>query len=303
MKQYTNESKYPNLSNTTNVKGKPRKGIIKKNAHQPVLTDSSSPIVIPKDTDKKSLFVYTDGSTLNNGQANNRGSYAYIVVENGKTLHEYSKAITNTTNNRCEMHGVIEAIQYLEENHKEVPATIYSDSQYCVRGINEWASAWHQRGYTGIKNPEEWKVLYALAKSNPHIKVCWVKGHSTNIYNQRCDTLCTQAYDKVEVTPIGNTPDNQQGAYINHKDGNLNNNEPANLEIVDIAANKRKVSKKEVYKGPTPEAIVEKVWKEKKKLDEPNKLLLEVYELALTDGDPIPTLLKITAYLVKSKLI
>lgn len=200
-----------------NVKGKNQYilGMPKKKAHQPNLSESGPAIVIPKDKEKNSIVCYTDGSCKDNGKTINKGSYAFIVVENGKTLHEYSRAITNTTNNKCEMQAITDCILYIEENCTNVPMTIYSDSQYCIRGINEWASGWSKRGYTGIKNPKEWEQLYTLVKRNPQLKFCWVKGHSTNVYNQRCDQLCTEAYTPVQAKTL---PDNWK-PFISREEG------------------------------------------------------------------------------------
>lgn len=164
----------------------------KRSAQQPYLSDSSKPIIVPKV--KESICIYTDGSTLNNGQENNKGSYAFIVVENGNIIYEYSRCIENTTNNRCELTAITDAIRWIQENLGTESISIYSDSEYCVKGLNIWSKAWRNKSFIGIKNPDMWREICALADNNTHIKYRWVKGHADNPYNNRCDELCNLAY-------------------------------------------------------------------------------------------------------------
>jgi ribonuclease HI len=73
---------------------------------------------------------------------------------------------------------------------------IYSDSKYVVQAVMEkWLDKWIATDFKGgKKNSDLWKQYYELA--NPHqIKFIWVKGHASNLYNQRCDELATSAAD------------------------------------------------------------------------------------------------------------
>ena len=175
-------------------------GTGKKTNKQLVFSESGPPIKLNR-IESERIVCYTDGSTLNNGQIPNRGSYAFIVVEKNKILYEYSRAITNTTNNRCEMQAITDCIMYLEENLPGIAVTIYSDSQYCIRGINEWSKSWIKKGFSGIANADEWRQLKTVVDRNPHLTFCWIKGHSTSIYNNHCDRLCQEAYGKTVKEP------------------------------------------------------------------------------------------------------
>jgi len=74
--------------------------------------------------------------------------------------------------------------------------TIYSDSQYIVKALNEgWLNKWMATNFSkGKKNKDLWVRFYNLYKQH-HIKFVWVKGHAENINNNRCDELATAAAD------------------------------------------------------------------------------------------------------------
>lgn len=87
---------------------------------------------------EKGLLIFSDGGALNNpGPA----ASAFVVVEDGKIIHKFSKRIGETTNNVAEYQAVIFALEWLKEN-KEVlnsqPSTINFnlDSQLVVHQLN-----------------------------------------------------------------------------------------------------------------------------------------------------------------------
>ena len=72
---------------------------------------------------------------------------------------------------------------------------VYSDSQLCVKTVNEWAAGWEARGWkrkTGpIANLELVKELYALANAHPQAKLQWIKAHDGSRWNEYADTLAS----------------------------------------------------------------------------------------------------------------
>src|SRR3989442_1454690 len=49
-----------------------------------------------------------------------------------------------TTNNRMELAALIAAYELLPA---DAAVTVYSDSQLCVKTVNEWAAGWERRGW------------------------------------------------------------------------------------------------------------------------------------------------------------
>ena len=136
------------------------------------------------------ITLYTDGAARGNpGQ----GGYG-VVLMYGNHKKELSQGFKHTTNNRMELWAVIAGLEAITK--REIPVTIYSDSQYIVNSINKgWLETWMKTNFKGgKKNPDLWKQYHALAKHFT-ISIVWVKGHADNPYNNRCDELATAAAD------------------------------------------------------------------------------------------------------------
>lgn len=136
------------------------------------------------------LIIYTDGSSRRNPGP---GGFGAILIW-GQKQKEVSGGYRLTTNNRMELLGVITALETLTK--KNISLTIYTDSQYIVKAINEgWLNTWVRTNFKGgKKNKDLWLRFYDLAKDFKII-FKWVKGHADNRFNNRCDELATQAAD------------------------------------------------------------------------------------------------------------
>lgn len=134
--------------------------------------------------------IWTDGSCPEN--PGGPGGWAFVCVHNETVVGEVSGGLGSTTNNVMEMMAVIEAIAFMEREFTFVQEfKVISDSQYVVRGINEYmrnwkARGWHKRG--GLKNKELWQTMYKIV--NPaRMEFEWVKGHVGIKHNERADEL------------------------------------------------------------------------------------------------------------------
>ena len=133
--------------------------------------------------------IYTDG-----GCRGNPGPGAWAVViyngENPTFLGDYHP---KTTNNQMELIALLEAIKWCSIN--DIPATIYSDSSYCVQGINTWMHAWNRGNWKKPKkNKELWKKVHQ-AYRNFNGNVYWVRGHNGNIGNEKADEVVKSLLD------------------------------------------------------------------------------------------------------------
>ena len=93
-----------------------------------------------------------------------------------------------------ELMAVIAGLEALKKKNLDV--TIYSDSQYIVKALNEgWLNKWIATNFAkGKKNKDLWVRFYDLYQQQ-HVKFVWVKGHADNVNNNRCDELATAAAD------------------------------------------------------------------------------------------------------------
>ena len=140
----------------------------------------------------KSVTVYTDGACSGNPGP---GGWA-AVLRYGSAEKELSGGERATTNNRMELTAVIRALGALKE---PCAVTVYTDSQYIARAINEnWLAKWKRAGFTkkgGLKNAELWQELDSLLLRH-QVTFKWVKGHADNELNNRCDRLAVAQRDK-----------------------------------------------------------------------------------------------------------
>jgi ribonuclease HI len=137
-----------------------------------------------------SITIYTDGAARGNPGP---GGYG-IVLMYGQHKKELSAGYRLTTNNRMELLAVITALETLKT--AQIPITVYSDSQYIINSVQKgWLKTWVATGFKGgKKNKDLWMRYYQLAKKFT-VNFVWVKGHASNPYNNRCDTLATTAAD------------------------------------------------------------------------------------------------------------
>jgi ribonuclease HI len=136
------------------------------------------------------IIIYTDGAARGNPGP---GGYG-IVLMYGAHKKEMAAGYRLTTNNRMELLAVITALETLKK--KDIPVTIYSDSQYVINSVQKgWLNTWVATNFKGgKKNKDLWLRYYKLSR---HINVnfVWVKGHASNVWNNRCDELATAAAD------------------------------------------------------------------------------------------------------------
>ena len=143
---------------------------------------------------KKQVLLTTDGACIGNPGP---GGWACILRYKGHT-RELSGSEGSTTNNRMELKAVIEGLRALKQS---CSITVRTDSRYVRDGITKWvhnwkANAWQRHvkgeGKQPVKNRDLWEELDLLTE-NHEITWLWVKGHSTDEDNNRCDDLANQA--------------------------------------------------------------------------------------------------------------
>ena len=133
------------------------------------------------------VAIYTDGAAKGNP---GKGGYG-IVLLSGKHRKELSKGFRLTTNNRMELLAVIVSLEALKKKPESV--IVYSDSKYVVDAVEKkWVFGWEKTNFNKKKNPDLWiRFLKIYRQHNVTFK--WVKGHSDNAENNRCDFLAVEA--------------------------------------------------------------------------------------------------------------
>ncbi len=133
------------------------------------------------------VAIYTDGSALGNP---GRGGYGIVLLAPPHHRKELSAGFRLTTNNRMELMAVCVALEALK-----VPCevTVYSDSRYVVDAVDKgWVFGWERKRFKDKKNPDLWMRFLQVYRRH-RVKMVWVKGHASNVENNRCDQLAVAA--------------------------------------------------------------------------------------------------------------
>lgn len=170
--------------------GVPGKNTSKKTGSKDNKNNGAS-VDIQKELDKGHVVLYTDGGCLNNPGP---GGYGAVLIR-GEQRRELSAGFRRTTNNRMELTACIEGLKAIKKPAKVI---LFSDSQYVVNGITKgWARRWKQKGWMRrvdqlAENYDLWDQL--LEQCDIHdVTFSWVRGHTGNEGNERCDQLAGQA--------------------------------------------------------------------------------------------------------------
>lgn len=169
------------------------------------------------------LVIFCDGACEPNPGA---GGWAFVVYRDGVEIHSECGGDPVSTNNIMEMTGALMALRWIAIartsvsnllNKRATAARLLCDSQYVVKGCNEWRHGWKAKGWkrggpkakdknSVIANLDLWKELDAALTATP-ITLEWVKGHAGTKGNERADELADMgrldALTLAETEPAG----------------------------------------------------------------------------------------------------
>ncbi len=135
--------------------------------------------------------IYTDGACSGNPGP---GGWGAVILDQDDKQKNISGSEKNTTNNRMELLAAIMSLKKIKTNSEVI---IFTDSTYVKNGITEWMKNWKKNGWKNsskkpVKNKDLWEKLDKLCEANS-VSWKWVKGHSTNEFNNLADELATKA--------------------------------------------------------------------------------------------------------------
>ena len=176
------------------AKRKPRRKKKKKNTE----LNLSPEEVLERFTDGPFDGVFTDGACTGNPGP---GGWGFVWVRDNEVHAQDFGHDAQTTNNRMELQALIAAYKTLPE---DATVNLYSDSNLCVKTLNEWARNWKRMGWkrkTGpVENLELVKEAYELHLAHPKCKLQWIKAHNGSRWNEYADSLAT-AYTRKDKPP------------------------------------------------------------------------------------------------------
>jgi len=135
--------------------------------------------------------IYTDGSSRGNPGP---GGWGAIILDDG-VVREIGGGEKLTTNNRMELTAAIKGLEIVTSEK----ITIYTDSEYVIKGMTEWIDNWQKKGWRTagrkpVLNQDLWQKLLGASEGK---KVEWkyVAGHTGVPLNERADEIATTFAD------------------------------------------------------------------------------------------------------------
>lgn len=155
------------------------------------------------------ITIYTDGAASGNPGP---GGYGVVMIYGSHRL-EKSEGFRLTTNNRMELMAVIAGLEALKKPGSRV--VIYTDSKYVADAVEKgWVFQWESKAFRKKKNPDLWKRFLKVYR-NHVVRFVWIKGHSNNLENERCDKLAVDAYQNLQLNDdTGYISENKEGTLL-----------------------------------------------------------------------------------------
>ncbi|MEI6479156.1 MAG: ribonuclease HI [bacterium] len=186
------------------------------------------------------IIIFSDGSSRGNPGP---GGFASVICfgENDLTnVIELGGSEKNTTNNRMELTGAVEAFEELKKRKINGSVILYSDSSYVIKGISSWikgweANDWRTKDKKDVLNKDLWQRLTQVSSG---FDVSWkvISGHVGIPGNERCDEIATSY-------ATGETPVLFDGPMSEYK-----------IPILDLSADQSKVEDKKSKSGKSGKA-------------------------------------------------
>ncbi|MFG1426780.1 ribonuclease HI [Roseixanthobacter glucoisosaccharinicivorans] len=144
------------------------------------------------------ISAHADGSCLGNPGP---GGWAVVIVGDDGATRTLTGSDADTTNNRMELTAALAALGALPA---DVPSVLFCDSEYVVKGLNQWRQGWERRNWRNaqgkpVANPDLWRLLYAAKDAKPNADVRWVRGHDGDAMNETVDHLARAEAEKAKL--------------------------------------------------------------------------------------------------------
>ena len=120
------------------------------------------------------------------------GGWGCLLRFEDGTVQEFGAAEPATTNNRMELTAALTLLHALHTLPRHPDLTIRTDSKYLIDGYTSWIKGWKRKGWrtaagAPVLNRDLWEALDAARI--PDLPFTYVKGHSGDPDNDRCDAI------------------------------------------------------------------------------------------------------------------
>ena len=138
------------------------------------------------------MKVYTDGSCINNGKEGCKGGIGIFFGDKDKRNISKKLNLEKVTNNIAELSALIEALNILKDEKREV--IIYTDSKYCILCCTSYGEKQRLVNWSkDIPNKDLVREVYNKFSEKDNIRLEYVMGHSNIYENEMADKLARDA--------------------------------------------------------------------------------------------------------------
>ncbi len=113
------------------------------------------------------VYIFTDGSSKNNGRKNCKASSSIYIDNFSKT----EIILEEPSNQKAELYAIKMALEYICSNYSNKKVVVVSDSMYSIKCLTIWCYQWVKNGWK-TSNGKEVKhqelIKYCLEKIKEH---------------------------------------------------------------------------------------------------------------------------------------
>jgi len=151
------------------------------------------------------VLVHADESCLGNDSTkpSRGGNAALIEAPAGDSVArwDFYECSAQTTNNKMALAGAIASLEWIRRQWRHAHVRFISDSEYLIKGMNEWRKDWEARGWrrkTGaLENAELWQKLVQAAGAHT-VDWRWVRGHNEHVKNEYANAVAIRSAEQQE---------------------------------------------------------------------------------------------------------
>jgi ribonuclease HI len=152
------------------------------------------------------ILVHADESCLGNDSTKPSpgGNASLIEARAGDSVARWDlfECSPQTTNNRMALAGAIATLEWIRRQWKRATVIYVSDSQYLIKGMNEWVEGWMARGWRRkggeLENVELWQKLVQARAAHENVTWAWVAGHAGHPKNEYANDLAIRTAERQE---------------------------------------------------------------------------------------------------------
>ena len=149
------------------------------------------------------IYIYTDGSCINNGKPNAKAGIGIYISDN---FQHSENIIGLQTNQRAELYAILKALTLIDIlKYKNI--YIYTDSMYSINALTKWIHLWIKNGWLDskkkpVKNKDIIFNIYKIISKYHHIHFNHIYSHTNkddihSINNDKADNLAKYAVENL----------------------------------------------------------------------------------------------------------